>query len=153
MQETGGDAAVGDAMGLGRLIEQQHQGGRTAKQGQGPGRKGLGHRESRSAPVMKGWETASVLTEGAIAGPPSQLRDSAGLSSGHACTPPDFPRYLQGVTRWNRYLHCVAGKPLGHYWGWRASQPSISSEEAVIQLPATRRPIARQRGWGGSNNV
>jgi hypothetical protein len=64
MEEAGGEAAVGEAMGLGRLIEQQRQGGRTAEQGQGPGRKKLGHRENRSAPAMKGLGTASVLTKG-----------------------------------------------------------------------------------------
>ena len=44
------------------------------------------------------------------------------------------------------------GRPLGHYWGWRISQPSISSEAAVIQLPATLKAMLRQRGWGGASD-
>lgn len=82
--------------------------------------------------------------------PPSQLRDSAGLGSGRTFTPPDFPRCLQGVTRWNRDLHWGSGWLRGHYCGWRTSQPNISNEAAVIQLPPTRRPIASQRGCGGA---
>jgi hypothetical protein len=80
------------------------------------------------------------------------MRDSAGLGAGRPCSPPDFPRCLQGVSRWNRCLHCVTEKRLGHYWGRRTSQPSINREAAVIQLPPTRRPRVRQRGWGGASD-
>lgn len=50
------------------------------------------------------------------------------------------------MTRWNRCLHCVTGRPRGRYWGWRISKPNISNEAAVIQLPATRRPMLPQQG-------
>jgi hypothetical protein len=63
MQEACGQSAAGEAMGLGGLIKQQGQSGGTAEQGQGPGRKGLAHREIRSAPEVEGLSTASVLTE------------------------------------------------------------------------------------------
>ena len=78
--------------------------------------------------------------------PPSQLRDSAGLGSERTFTPPDFPRCLQGGTRLNRDHHCGAGWLRGHYCGWRTSQPSISREAAVIQLPPTRMAMSRQHG-------
>jgi hypothetical protein len=50
------------------------------------------------------------------------------------------------VTRWNRFLHYLTGGLREYSWGWRISQRGISSEAAVIQLPATRMPMLRQQG-------
>jgi hypothetical protein len=51
------------------------------------------------------------------------------------------------VTHWNRDLHCGSGWLQGHHCGWLTSQPSISSEAAVIQLsPFASQQTALQHG-------